>query len=148
MSNFVFNVAKGSVAEKAADGATLKLLVLKAAGTDATLKDLDDIAAIIAEGSTVEADFTNYARKTLANVAVATDDTNDERTVDADDVVFTSAGGASNNTTTDVIIYEDVDTTDANAIPLVMIDCVFTTDGNDVTIAFDEDGFFKATDAS
>lgn len=144
MANFVFNVAKGKIAQKAEDGATFKLLLLKSAGTDAALKDLDTVAALIAEGSTVEADFTNYARKTLSSIADSVNDTTDKGLVDADDVVFSSAGGASNNTTTDAIIYEDVDGSDANAIPLVCLDCVFTTDGNDVTLQLHADGFFEA----
>jgi len=145
MANFVFNVAKGKVAEKVADGATIKLLVLKSSGTDATLQDLDTIAAVIAEGSTVEADFTNYERKTLGSLTATVNDTDNKMYVDAADTTFTSAGGVSNNTTTDVIIYEDVDTTDANAIPLVCLDCVFTTDGNDVTLQFGSNGFFEAS---
>lgn len=146
MSNFVFNVAKGRIAKLVDDGATFKMLVLKSAGTDATLKDLDNIAAVIAEGSTVEADFTNYARKTLASTTKTVDDTNNKVKVDSDDVVFASAGGASNNTTTDYIIYHDVDTTDANAVPLVMVDSPWTTDGNDVTIQFHADGWFNSED--
>lgn len=144
MANIVFNVAKGKVAEKVADGATIKLLILKSAGTDAALADLDTVAAVIAEGSTVEADFTNYERKTLASLTATVNDTDNKMYVDAADVVYTSAGGASNNTTTDVLIYEDVDTTDANAIPLVLLDCVFTTDGNDVTLQFGANGWFEA----
>lgn len=145
MADFVYNVALGKVAEKVADGATIKLLVLKAAAADATLKDLDTIALILANGSTTEADFTNYARKTLASLTVTVDDTADDVDVDCADVTFTSAGGASNNTTTDVIIYEDVDGTDANAIPLVQLDAVFTTDGNDVTLQFGANGFYTAS---
>ena len=144
MANLVFNIAKGKVAEKVADGATIKMLILKSAGADATLLDFNTVAAVIAEGSTVEADFTNYERKTLASLTAAANDTDDKMYVDAADVVYTTAGGASNNTTTDVLIYEDVDTTDANAIPLVLIDCVFTTDGNDVTLQFHANGWFEA----
>lgn len=147
MADFVFNQGLGKVAEKAADGATLKLLILKNAAADSVLKDLDDVAAILANGSTDEADFTNYARATLASVTVTVDDANDRTEVDAADVVFSSAGGASNNTISagKAVIYEDVDTTDANAIPLVSLDVVFTTDGNDVTISFDANGFYRAS---
>lgn len=144
MADFVFNVGLGKVAEKAADGATLKLLVLKAAGSDATLKDLDTVSAVLADGSTTEADFTNYARATLANVTVTVDDTGDDVVVDCDDVVFTSAGGTTDNTATDVIIYEEV-TNDADSIPLVQLDAAFTTDGNNVTIQFGANGFFSAS---
>lgn len=145
MADFIFNQALGRVAEKAADGATLKLLVLKAADTDAVLKDLDTVAAVLANASTTEADFTNYARKTLASVTVTVDDAGDAVEVDCADVVFTAAGGVTNNATTDVVIYEDVDGTDANAIPLVQLDAVFTTDGNDVTLQIHADGFYGAS---
>lgn len=145
MADFVYNRALGRVAEIVADGATVKLLVLKAAAADATLKDLDTITAVLGNASTTEADFTNYARKTLASLTVTTNDTTDATSVDAADVTFTAAGGASNNTTTDAIIYHDVDGTDANAIPLVQLDAVFTTDGNDVTLQFDANGFFGAS---
>lgn len=144
MANFVFNVAKGKVAEKVADGATIKLLVLKAAASDATNKDFDTIAAILAGGNT-EADFTNYARATLGSLTATADDTADVMKVDCADVTFTSAGGATNNTTTDVIIYEHVAGGDANCIPLVQLDAVFTTDGNNVTLTIHADGFFNAT---
>lgn len=145
MADFVYNVAKGKVAEKIADGATIKLLVLKAAAADSVLIDLDTVSAILANGSTTEADFTNYARATLASLSATPDDANDRMDVDAADVTFTSAGGASNNTTTDAVIYEDVDGTDANAIPLVQLDAVFTTDGNDVKLQFATAGFFRAS---
>jgi hypothetical protein len=144
MANFVFNIAKGKVAEKVADGATIKLLVLKTAASDATNKDFDTVSAILAGGNT-EADFTNYARKTLASLTATVDDTTDLMAVDCADVTFTAAGGASNNTTTDVIIYEDPGTGDANCVPLVQLDAVFTTDGNNVTLTINASGFFTAS---
>ena len=145
MADFVYNVALGRVAEKVADGATIKLLVLKAAAADSVLRDLTTVAAILANGSTDEADFTNYARPTLAGLDVAVNHGTDSVSVDANDVVFTSAGGASNNTTTDAIIYEEVAGGDANCIPLVQLDCVFTTDGNNVTLQMNAAGFFGAS---
>jgi hypothetical protein len=145
MANFVYNVALGRIAEKVDDGATLKLLVLKNAAADSVLKDLNDVAAILANGSTDEADFTNYARATLGSLTVTVDDATDSVSVDCADVVFTSAGGASNNTTTDAIIYEEVAGGDANCIPLVQLDCVFTTDGNNVTLQMNAAGFFGAS---
>lgn len=144
MANFVYNVALGRIAEKIANGATLKMLVLKTAGSDATLKDLNTVAAVLAEGSTSEADFTNYTRKTLASLTDTVDDSGDVVKNDCADVVFTAAGGASNNTTTDVIIYEEV-TNDADSIPLVQLDAVFTTDGNDVTLVINANGFHNAS---
>ncbi len=144
MADFVFNVALGKVAEKAADGATLKLLVLKASDSDATLKDLDTVSAVLANGSTTEANFTNYSRATLGSVTVTVDDSTDSVKVDCADVTFSSAGGATNNTCVDVVIYEEV-TNDSDSIPLVLMDAAFTTDGNDVTLQFNASGFFSAT---
>jgi hypothetical protein len=144
MANFVYNVGLGRVAEKAADGATLKLLVLQAADADATLKDLDTIAGVLAQGGTTEANFTNYARATLGSVTVTVVDGSDRVDVDCSDVVFTAAGGAVNNTCTDVIIYEEVNN-DGDSIPLVQLDASFTTDGNDVTLQFNAQGFYSAS---
>jgi hypothetical protein len=144
VANFVFNVALGRIAELAEAG-DLRLLVLQAASADAVLKDLDDVAAVLADGGTTEATFTNYARVTLTNVVVTVDDATDEARVTCDDVTFTEAGGASNNTTTDVIIYLHDAGGDASSIPLVQLDAVFTTDGNDVTLRMHEDGFFGAS---
>lgn len=145
MANFVFNVALGRVAEKVADGGVFKLLVLRAAAADSVLKDLGTVAAVLANGSTNEANFTNYTRKTLAGMTVTVNNGTDSVSVDCNDVVFTSAGGASNNTTTDVIIYEEVAGGDANCIPLVQLDAVFTTDGNNVTLQMNAAGFFGAS---
>ncbi|MEO1529338.1 MAG: hypothetical protein AAFX06_28290 [Planctomycetota bacterium] len=145
MSNFVFNIAKGTVREKALKGAPLKMLILQAASAEAVLKDLDSVAAVLADAGTDEADFTNYARATLVNVTDTVDDTSDSVSVTANDVVFASAGGATNNTTVAVVLFDDVDGTDANAIPLVHLDAVFTTDGNQLTIKFANGGFFGAS---
>jgi len=143
MADFVFNIAKGSIKKRIADGATLRALLLKVADADATLLDLDTVAAVLASGSTAEADFTNYARKTLASLTGAIDDTNNRATADAVDLVYTTAGGATNNTTAKLIIYDFI-TDDSSSIPLVALDCVFTTDGNDVTVVFNSVGFWKS----
>lgn len=146
MADFVFNIAKGAVAEKARDGATLELLLLQAADTDAVLKDFDTVSALLGNVSTTEATFTNYARKTLATVTVTVDDTGDVTNVDCADVVFTAAGGATNNTIVKAVIYEEVLAgDDLQAIPLVCLDASFTTNGNDVTLQIHSSGFFGAS---
>ena len=85
----------------------------------------------------------------MTTVTATVDDANDKVICDADNVTYTSAGGATNNTTTSVVIFEDVagsDSDDATAIPLVKLDAVFTTDGNDVTLQFDgTEGFYTAS---
>lgn len=61
MPSFVFNIAKGAVAEKARDDSIkFGVLLLKAAEVDATLEDYDDIAALLLAAGNTEADFTNY----------------------------------------------------------------------------------------
>lgn len=143
MANFVFNIALGKIAEKVADGATLKLLLLKNAGADNILKDMDNIAAILAEVSTDEADFTSYSRPTLAGLSANVDDGNDGMDVVCNNVTFLAA--TTGQGITDYIIYEEV-TNDSDNVPLVQGDAVFTTDGNDVTLDFTTNGgFFGAT---
>jgi hypothetical protein len=143
MANLVFNVAKGSIKHRVDEGATLRLLVLQVASADATLIDLDTVAAVLANGSTDEADFTNYARVTLAGVAVAVNDTDNKVTLDFNDIVFTSAGGATNNTTVKAVIYDFI-TDDTGSIPLLLLDCVFTTDGNNVTLTVPSGGIWES----
>ena len=147
MADFVYNIAKGTIVEKVNNAETIELLLLGAADADSVLVDLNTLAGgsgVLDNVSTSEANFTNYARKTLTCTVTVQDGT-DDVDVDAVDVTYTSAGGALNDTTTDAVIYDDVDTTDANAIPLTQHDCVFTTDGNDVTLQFAADGFFGAS---
>lgn len=140
MADQVLNIGLGRVIEKAADGDTLELLVLQASDSDAAMKDVDTVADLLALGGVTEANFTNYTRQTLTGVTVTVDDTADDASVDCDDVSFTSAGNGTNNTTTHAFVYEDVDGTDANAVPLLQYDAVFTTDGNDVTLQINADG--------
>ncbi len=144
MAGFVFNVGKGRLRQLQIAGGSLKALVLKVADTDAVMKDMDTIAALLA-GVADEADFTNYARATLASLTSTVDDTGDDVNVDCADVVFTAAGGATNNTTTDLIIYYDPGGGDSLCIPLVCLDCVFTTNGQNVTLIMDADGFWGAS---
>jgi hypothetical protein len=142
MADFVFNVGKGRLRQLILDGADLRALVLKAADTDSAMQDVDTIAALLAGAD--EADFTNYARVTLASETTTVDDTGNDVNADCADIVFTSAGGGTNNTTTDLIIYLHVAGGDANCIPLVCLDCVFTTNGQNVTLQMNADGFWGA----
>ena len=147
MANFVYNVALGTIAEKIRDGATIRFLVLKAANSDAVLKDLANLAAVLASGSTAEADFTNYERATLTTVTAAANNTDDDADFDFDNIEFASAGGAVNNTTTDMVIYEEVAGGDSNCIPLLQLDAVFTTNGSDVNITIPAGGIWRSVQA-
>lgn len=143
MSDFVFNVAKGRISEMIANGDTIKCLLLKGAGTDAVLKDLDTISAVLAEASTTEADATNYVRQTLGGLTSTPDDSNDRRDNDCNDIVFSSIGGASNNSIVAAIFYKEV-TNDSDNIPLCKYDVTYTTNGNTLTLNINALGFHYA----
>lgn len=144
MADFVFNIAKGAAAEKVRDGTTaLGILLLKVAEADATFKDRDDLAAILANGGT-EADFTNYARKTGLTGTITVDDTNDRVDIDLPDQTWTAAGGAANNALTDAIVYYQDAAADATRVPLTNHDFVLTTDGSDLTLVVNASGFYRA----
>src|SRR3990170_1666520 len=138
MADRVFNIAKGKVARysmlpETADA--LIVVLLKVAETDLTLIDHDDLSVLLA-GTSDEADFTNYARKTIsASVTVTPDDTNERIDVDFPDQTWTSAGGALNNNLVDALVTYDNDTgagTDSNIIPMTLHDFIVTTDGTDL----------------
>lgn len=145
MADFVFNIAKGRVAELAALAAANDAIVLIPIETtglesDATLRDYDTVAALLAASNNEQS---TMGRKTLASVTVTVDDSNDRVDVDAADVTWTAATG---NAISKLITAFDLDTTggtDANLVPLTAHDFVITPDGSDVvaTIA----NFFRAS---
>lgn len=156
MANFVFNIALGRVAElynrvdtNDPANSALIIIILATAGieTDAVLKDVDTVSALVA-GTTNEVTNTGYARKTLTDadiVAFAPDDTNDRVDLDIPDQTWTgvSAGDGWN----DFVVAYDSDTTagtDANIVPLTQHDFVVTPDGSDITAQIAATGFYRA----
>jgi hypothetical protein len=153
VADFAFNIAKGrtvyyATLPAANDALILVLLVSAGIEADATLKDYDDLAALLA-GTSDEATFTNYARKTVtASVTVTIDDTNDRVDVDMPDPVWTNAGGATNNTLAKLLVCYDNDTTagtDSAIVPLSSHDFSVTTDGSNLTGTVDPVGFYRAS---
>lgn len=158
MGDGVFNIAKGRVVEfynrvenndPAASGLVVSLWT--GAITDATLRDLDDIAAIEADAGAAESVATAYVRKVLTDTELAAlpapDDTNDRYEVDIPDQVWTAIGNGANSTLTRLIIAYDADTaagTDANILPLTFHDFSVTTDGSDLSAIINALGFFRA----
>lgn len=157
MADFVFNIAKGKVAEYAArvnandpTNAALILVVLETTGlqSDALLKDLDTLQAIIDGGST-EPENAGYVRKTLdqaGGITITTDDTNDRQDVDFPDPTWTAV--AAGDTWSKLLICYDSDTTggtDTNIVPLVSLDFAVTPDGSDITAQLNAAGFFRAS---
>jgi hypothetical protein len=131
MSDFVFNIAKGSVAEMVrrvvnndpANSAIILVPVDRGATTDSTLKDLDTLTAVL--GVVTERTVgqgNGWNRKTYTNVeltAPTVDDTNDWVTSDVPDAAWTPTADA----VTDIVVCYDPDTTsgtDADIIPLTM----------------------------
>lgn len=149
MADVVFTSACGKFAEKVADATTsLGILLLKTAESDVALRDRATVAAILAAANT-EADFTNYARKTGLTGTVTIDTANNRTDVAlaSNPVTWTSAGGGTDNTLAKLIVFLDEGGTDATRIPLVALDCVVTTTGNNLVITFNASGFARASAA-
>lgn len=156
MANFVFNVAKGRVAEfynrvdqNDPTNSAIVVVAINANGvTDATLQDLDDLAAVLATAAN-EVTNANYARKVLGDADIATlspDDTNDLMQVTIADQTWTAVGAG--DAWTDLLICYDPDTTggtDANIIPLTCHDFSVTPDGSDITADVGANGTYQAS---
>ena len=156
MANIVFNISKGEVnayvkrvVNNDPANSALVVVLLKAAEADGILQDYNTLGDILA-GANTEADFTNYSRKILTNTELSlptVDHSGNQQFSDAPDLTYVSAGGAVNNALVKMLICYDSDTTsgtDANLVPLVAIDWVITTDGNDLVAVFGSTGFFGA----
>jgi hypothetical protein len=157
MGDFVFNIAKGRVAEfyfridnnDPANSAFI-VLVLATAGieTDAVLKDVDTVTALVA-GTTNEVTNSGYARKTLTDAdltAFAPDDANDRVDLDIPDQTWTAV--AAGDGFNDFVVSYDSDTTggtDANVVPCTLHDFVVVPDGSDITAQIAAVGFFRAS---
>lgn len=145
MADGVFNIAKGAAAEQVRDsGSALLVLLLKANEAETTLVDRDDVAAVLAEAGTTEADFTNYARKTGLTGTITVDDSNDRVDIDLPDQTWTSAGNGTNNTLTKAVVAYENSAADSGRVPQTHHDFAVTTDGSDLTIEFNASGYYRA----
>lgn len=157
MADFVFNIAKGRVVElfKRVDGndptnSALIVVVLATSGleSDATLKDKDDLAAVVS-GATNEVTNSGYARKTLTDSDITDagpDDTNDRYDLDIADQTWTAV--AAGDGWSKLLVCYDSDTTggtDSGIVPLTAHDFVVTPDGSDITAQINAAGFFRAS---
>lgn len=150
MADGMFNVSRGFVGYYAglpAADDSLIVVLLKSSGlvSDDALADYDTLADLLA-GTSDEADFTNYSRKTLASVTNTVDDTNNRRDVDAADFTYTSAGGATNNTIAKAVVcYKPASgSADSAIVPMTHHDLAFTTDGTDQAITLPTGGFYRS----
>lgn len=157
MADFVFNIAKGRVAElynrvdsnDPANSALVVVVINAGAATDATLMDYDTLAAIEADANAAEVTNTGYARKVLTDadlVAFAPDDTNNRVDLDFPDQTWTSVQSGSN--WTDALVCFDNDTTagtDASIVPMTCHDFAVTPSGSDITLQVAAAGFYRAS---
>lgn len=146
MANIVFNVALGRLAQygdlpAAAD--SLILVPLAAAGlpSDATMRDYATLTALKA-GATEQ---TTLGRKSLTNVTVTVDNTNDRVAIDCDDVTWTATSGAAIGAV--VICYKpDTASVDSAIIPMTKHDVAMTPDGTNFTLTVAD--FARVTSAA
>ena len=143
MANIVFNIAKGSVvdyfrrvdANDPANSAIVVVPVDAGATSDATARDFDTLSAVTGGGFT-ERSTSGWGRKVLTDTDIATpavDDTGDTFSVTIPDQTWTAVSAGA---VTDLLVCYDSDTTagtDANIIPLLLLDFAVTPDGSDVT---------------
>jgi len=154
MADFVFNIAKGRVAsyvQNVEDGSPansrLKIVPIETTGieTDATLKDYNDLAALLAGTSNEQ---TTMGRKTwaLADLAITVDDTNERVDIDSADITW--AGATGNAISALIVVYFPDGVTpgaDSTGIPLTKHDFAVTPDGSDVIAQLAAAGFFRAS---
>ncbi|HEX8106099.1 MAG TPA: hypothetical protein VF516_00160 [Kofleriaceae bacterium] len=157
MADLVFNRSKGRVVQFAElingnatpyVNAAFIIEAINTSATDATLRDLDDFAAIEADGNTAEVTNSGYARKTVTEAASAItityDDTNDRVDVDLPDQTWTAVGAGT--AWTDLVVGFDNDTTggtDSNILPCTLHDFAITPDGSDITATINV--FYRAS---
>lgn len=153
MSDITFNIAKGRVAElynrvdsnDPTNSAIIVVPVDRGAATDATLKDLDTLTAVLGAGVT-ERTTGGWNRKTLTDsdlAALTVDDTNDRMPAAIPALTWTSVTAGA---VTDLVICYDGDTTagtDANIIPLTIHAFAISPDGSDVVCTAGD--FFRAS---
>ena len=154
MADYVFNIAKGRVAEyynrvENNDPSTsaLVLIPLSAQGSEAEAQDYDDVTAVLG-GTSDEQTGGGWVRKVLTDTQLAAfpapDDGNNRYGVAVPSVTWTAPTAGSN--TTGLLIAYDADTgtgTDSNLIPLTSHTFTVTADGNDVVLNVGD--FFRAS---
>ena len=154
MADFVFNIAKGKVAQyvqNVEDGSPansrLKIIPIETSGieADATLKDYDNLSTLLAGTSNEQ---TTMGRKTWTStdIVITVDDTNERVDIDSADITWTGATG--NAISALVVVYCPDGVTpgaDSTFIPLTKHDFVVTPDGSDIVAQLAAAGFFRAS---
>lgn len=131
MADLVFNLVKGAFAEIVRDGANIQIVPIDAgATTDATFRDHDTLAAVIAAAT--ERTTGGWNRKAISNgsITLTVDDTNDRVDVDVADQTWPAVTAGA---VTDLVVSEDLGGADSADRPLSLHDFAITPDGSDVT---------------
>ena len=137
MANFVFNnqLAKfGSTISNLPGANDAMILVpIETSGieADATLRDYDDLSALLAGTSNEQ---TTAGRKTITSITPTVDDTANNYTVDCADQVYST--GSSNAVSAFVMCYDSDTTTgtDSAVLPISKHDVSWTPDGSTMTL--------------
>lgn len=149
-----FNATKDQigyyVAQAASGTPDIQVVLLQSTGlvADAAMADYGTLADVLA-GTSDEATFTNYVRKTLASPTRTVDNTGDRVLLGgaavgvAHAITWVAAGGAANNTLGKVLfVYAPTSgSADSAILPLMATDITATTDGNDLVLTLSTDGF-------
>ena len=113
--------------------------------TNTTADTEEDVTTVSGFTTFDECDDTTYARITMANEVVASDNANDRAEFDADDLSFTFTGDATRQIAA-ILIIKHV-TNDTDSVPLFYIDSAgfpFTATGS-VTIQWNAEGIWQLT---
>lgn len=152
MADFVFNIAKGRVAEfytrvNDNDPSTARLVIvpLESSGLEAqsALEDSVSMAEVL-DGTTNEQ--TTMGRKYLTDAELGVllpDTTNNWMDADIPDIVWSAATG--NAVGAIVIGYDPATSADSAIIPLTHHTFAVTPDGSDITAQINAEGFYRAS---
>jgi hypothetical protein len=152
MTDFVFNIAKGRVAEfytrvNDNDPATSRLVImpLESSGLEAKAALEDSVSfAEVLDGATNEQATMGRKYLTDAELGVLLPDyTNNWMDADIPDITWTGATG--NAISALVIGYDPNASADSAIIPLTYHDFVVTPDGSDIVAQINAEGFYRAT---
>lgn len=157
MANQIMNIARGKIGYYAADAlglaaanSRLVVVVLQVAQADDTLRDHDDLSALLAAANT-EAASTGYTREEVAAAGITSsvdDGANTAKAVFDADITWTSVSQAASEAWVKLLVCYDADNaagTDANIVPLTHHDFSVTPNGGDITADFDQTNGFWAS---
>jgi hypothetical protein len=116
--------------------------------TNTTCDTEVDAIANLSDYTTIDpCDDTGYSDATLAGESTNEDDTNDLGYYDGTDLVFSGLNGDASRQAQGVLLYEYVDGTDANDIPIVYINFTdpIPATATQITVPWASGGIIQAT---